>query len=116
MASPVALARAAARAASAAPGVVRLDGGPFNACATYGEGMKVAGVRVRLDGDPWVEVRVVLRFGSSIPAMGTDVRRRVAAALRAELDPRDVEPQVDVHVGDVESPGLGAAGPTPTRP
>lgn len=102
----MALARLAATAAANTPGVVRLDGGPLGAFATYGEGTKVVGVRARGDPSPWVEVRMVVLFGESVPEVADRVRSAVAVAVNEGLPGTD--PEIDVHVTEI---GTGAGGP-----
>lgn len=90
--------RAAAVAAAvlAVPGVARLDGGPFGSVASHLPGRRrIVGVTL---GDP-VEVAVVAVLGTVLPVLAG----RVAAAVRAVLDPDSTGPvpAVTVTVSDV---------------
>lgn len=98
--SPVDVARVVADAARTHDDVVDLDAGLAGEFATYGLGSRVPGVRVEVDRDgrTQVRVRLVVRFGRSIPDIGDEVRSRV----RAGLDDT-VEPEVHVHVADIVS-------------
>ncbi|WP_424185262.1 hypothetical protein ACOBQX_25700 [Actinokineospora sp. G85] len=100
---PTPLTGEAATAISAAvladPGVVALDGGPFDTVATVLPGRRVVGVRVGASG---VEVSVVLAWGAHVPAAADRVRDRV----RALLGPVPV----DVHVADLATGPPGAGG------
>ncbi len=94
---------AVAAAVLAHPEVVRLDGGPFGAVASYLPGRRrVLGVRVGGPGEA-TEVAVVVRRGSPLAVVADEVADRV----RAVLGPVPV----DVTFADVV-PGAGAA-PSP---
>jgi uncharacterized alkaline shock family protein YloU len=109
--APLTIAAAAAEAALATKGVVRLDSGPAGSVATYGGGQRVRGVRVR-DGDvPAVHVHLVLTVDRPIPDVTADVRDAVAAALELIGDPPRA---VHVHVTDVAlEPEAETAGELP---
>ena len=98
--SPVDVARVVADAARSHDDVVDLDAGLAGEFATYGLGGRVAGVRVELDRDgrTQVRVRLVVRFGRSLPDIGDEVRSRVTAALDDTA-----EAEVHVHVADIVS-------------
>ena len=68
---------AIAAAALACPGVSGLHGGALNEIAAYLPGRTVPGVRVAEDR---VEVHVVARYGTVLPALGESVRSAVAPA------------------------------------
>lgn len=93
------LARSAADAATSVDDVVRLDTGVAGEFATYGLGGRVPGVRVDVDraGHAQVRVRVVVRFGRSIPDIGDRVQAEVLGALRT----LGVDGSVHVHVADI---------------
>jgi hypothetical protein len=94
-----ALVEVLAAAVTAHPSVVRLDGGPFGAVATYLPGRRrLVGVRVGEPGEP-VEIAVVVRAGTPIPQAVAELRATVAA-----LRPGPV----DVTVSDI---ALSAGGP-----
>ena len=88
----ISLAEAIETALLAHPAVVRLDGGPHNAIATYRTGGRLVGVAVTDPAGP-VEIAVVLRFGRPVPAVLAELRRSV----------RDIAGQVkvDVTVSDI---------------
>lgn len=88
--------QAVADAVLAHPSVLRLDGGPFGAIASYLPGHRVQGVRL---ADP-VEIAVVLRLGRPF----AEVADRVRAVLG------DDTLAVDVTVADVGAAG-GVEGP-----
>ncbi|MFC8177628.1 MULTISPECIES: Asp23/Gls24 family envelope stress response protein [Nocardiaceae] len=66
-----------ADAVTATAGVAGLHGGMFGEAATYLPGRRVSGVRIREDGS--VDVHVILRQGSPIPATADAIRTAVAA-------------------------------------
>lgn len=85
---------AIAAAVLACPGVASLYGGPLNEFAAYLPGRTVAGVRLAEDR---VEVHVVARYGTVLPAVAGEVRAAVvplAAGLPVEvhIDDLDVDP------------------------
>lgn len=96
--SPVDVARVVADAARSHEDVVDLDAGLAGEFATYGLGGRVPGVRVDIDRDgrTHVRVRLVVRFGRSIPDIGDEVRSRVTAGLDDTADP-----DIHVHVADI---------------
>lgn len=65
---------AIAAAALACPGVSGLHGGPLNEVAAYLPGRTVPGVRLAEDR---VEVHVVARYGTVLPALADQVRSAV---------------------------------------
>ncbi|MEX2626579.1 MAG: hypothetical protein WD225_06825 [Ilumatobacteraceae bacterium] len=97
--SAITIARSVADSAMSHQDVTGLDGGLAGEFATYGLGGRVVGVRVDLgrDGRAHIRVRLVVRFGASIPAVGDEVRSRVLAGLREF----DVDGSVHVHVADI---------------
>lgn len=97
--STVDVARAVAEAARAHDDVVDLDAGLAGEFATYGLGERVPGVRVdrARDDHAGVRVRVVVRFGRPLPAIGDEVRTRITAALHGIAE----DPAVHVHVADI---------------
>ncbi len=97
--STVDVARAVADSARAHDDVVDLDAGLAGEFATYGLGERVPGVRVERDLDERadVRVRIVVRFGRPLPAIGDEVRDRITSALHGLVD----DPSVHVHVADI---------------
>ncbi len=97
--STLAIARAAADAATAHDDVLQLDAGLAGAFATYGRDGRVAGVQVDAarSGPTQVRVRLVVHFGRPLPDIGDEVRARITAVLSDLVD--DVE--VDVHIADI---------------
>ncbi len=92
------VARAVADAACSHDDVVDLDAGLAGEFATYGLGGRVAGVRIDRDDDrAAVRVRVVVRFGRPLPAIGDEVHDRIRSALRDVAD----DSTVHVHVADI---------------
>ncbi|MBN9755091.1 hypothetical protein Ae406Ps2_5702 [Pseudonocardia sp. Ae406_Ps2] len=87
--------QAVADAVLAHPSVLRLDGGPFGAIASYLPGHRVQGVRL---ADP-VEIAVVLRLGRPFAEVADEVADRVRAVLGD-----------DTLAVDVTVAGVGAAG------
>lgn len=85
---------AVAAAALACPGVAGLHGGPLNEFAAYLPGRTVAGVCLT---DDHVEVHVVARYGTVLPALAEEVRARVRS-LTGGLP-------VEVHVDDIDVEG-----------
>ena len=83
---------AIAAAALACPGVSGLHGGPLNEFAAYLPGRTVAGVRLAEDQ---VEVHVVARYGTVLPALADQVR---AAVL-----PKAGGLPVAVHIDDIDT-------------
>ena len=86
---------AIAAAALACPGVSGLHGGTLNDVAAYLPGRMVSGVRL---ADDRVEVHVVARYGTILPALAEAVRTAVAPAadgfpVEVHIDDIDVEPR-----------------------
>lgn len=106
-ASPVAVARIAATAAEATPGIISLHTGVVGEIATYGGGTKVGGVVVRRGEQSPVDVHVVAAFGRSLNDLASDVRDRVSQRLGAALPAAAARP-VHVHVADVSTEPSGA--------
>jgi uncharacterized alkaline shock family protein YloU len=97
--SSLALARTAAAAALATPGVVRLSGGSVGEFSTYGpRGERVTGVRARWGHQPALTLRLVVELGRPIPELVRDVRRRVQSAV---IDATGMRIPVDLEVVDV---------------
>lgn len=94
------LARAAADAARATSGVTRLDGGALGEFATYADGERVEGVRIRPEDPSSVLLRLVVSYGRPIPEIAEDVE----AAVRDRLGPRWRPTRIDIDVVDVETP------------
>jgi hypothetical protein len=94
VADPVA---AVAAAVLAHPAVARLDGGPFGTIASLLPGRRVEGVRIG-EGDEPVEIAVVARLGTPLPALADEL----GALVRAVLGPV----AVDVTISDVAPAGL----------
>ena len=112
--SPLALARAAARAARGVDGVVDLNAGSVGEFATYGGGEREPGVRAVVGGRPRIALRLVVAFGRPLPELTDDVRSRVQDAAVGLLG--GSRPTVDVHVVDVALPGTPAVPPTTSVP
>ncbi|MGH8910114.1 MAG: Asp23/Gls24 family envelope stress response protein [Egibacteraceae bacterium] len=105
------VASAAASAAIATKGVVRLDRGPSGTVATYGAGRRVPGVRVHDADGSEVHIHVVVTLDRPIPHVTHDVRNAVTAALEAIGDPGRL---VHVHVTDIDTePAAGAGAALP---
>ena len=102
---------AIAAAALACPGVSGLHGGALNEVAAYLPGRTVAGVRLAEDR---IEVHIVARYGTVLPALAERVRVAVvpaAAGLPVEVHIADL----DVPLADPGAPADPAA-PDPGRP
>ena len=82
---------AIAAAALACPGVAGLHGGALNEFAAYLPGRTVAGVRLAEDR---IEVHVVARYGSVLPAVAEEVRSAVV--------PHAIGLPVEVHIDDLD--------------
>ena len=95
----LAAARAAEAAARGVPGVLDLSGGTVGEFATYGDGQRVAGVRVRTGAQPSVALKLVVAFGQHLPELTETVRARVQEAVAAPLGSGDVP--VDLDIVDV---------------
>lgn len=98
--SPVVIARLAATAAQEVPDVLGLHGGAVGEVATYGPNGPVRGVRVRLNPEPRLQLRLIVRFGARLDEVAEAVRAR-AAAVMAEHVPAFAEATMDVHIADV---------------
>ncbi|MCD9623955.1 Asp23/Gls24 family envelope stress response protein [Rhabdothermincola salaria] len=99
--STLELARVVADASRSHDDVVDLDAGPAGEFATYGLGERITGVRVDTThtDHPAVQVRLVVRFGRPVTAIGAEVHARVVSALRDRGGVDD--PAVHVHVADL---------------
>lgn len=86
------LADAIAAVVRAHPAVADLDGGPFGAIACYFPGRRVVGVRVGEPGEP-VEVSVVVRLGTPLPQLATELRQVITAVTGPRL--------IDLTINDV---------------
>lgn len=94
---------AVAAAVCAHPDVVRLDGGPFGAVASYLPGRRrVLGVRIGGPGES-TEVAVVVRWGTPLASVADGVAGRVREVLGPVA--------VDVTFADVVMPVAAAATP-----
>lgn len=98
--SPVVVARLAATAAQEVPDVLGLHGGAVGEVATYGPNGPVRGVRVRLNPEPRLQLRLIVRFGARLDEVAEAVRAR-AAAVMAEHVPAFAEATIYVHIADV---------------
>lgn len=98
--SPVVIARLAATAAQEVPDVLGLHGGAVGEVATYGPNGPVRGVRVRLNPEPRLQLRLIVRFGARLGEVAEAVRVRTAAVM-AEHVPAFAEATMDVHIADV---------------
>ncbi len=108
MGDPDADADAIAAAALACPGVSGLHGGPLNEVAAYLPGRTVAGVRLAEDR---VEVHIVARYGTVLPAL--------AERVQAAVTPAAAGLPVEVHIADLDVDLADAAepfGPDPGQP
>lgn len=76
------------------PAVARLDGGRFDAVASYLPGRRVDGIR--LDED-LLELSVVLRMGRPVQVVANEVRQQVAPLVPGR--------SIDVVVTDLEEVG-----------
>ena len=79
--------------ALACPGVAAMSGGPLGEVASYLPGRRVPGVRAT---EEELEVHVVARWGSALPAL--------ADAVRAAVAPLAPGRPVSVFIEDVEAP------------
>lgn len=84
---------AVAAAVRACPGVDDLDGGPFDAVASYLPGRRVPGVRVSTNR---VMVQVRGRWGVPLPQVGDQVRAAVHPFLAGR--------RLDIVVSDIADP------------
>lgn len=98
--SPVVIARLAAAAAQEVPDVLGLHGGAVGEVATYGANGPVRGVRVRLNPQPRLQLRLIVRFGARLNEVAEAVRARTDAVM-AEHVPAFAEATIDVHIADV---------------
>jgi uncharacterized alkaline shock family protein YloU len=94
---------AIAAAALACSGVAGLHGGPLNDVAAYLPGRTVRGVRL---AQGWVEVHVVGRYGTNLPAVAEEVRAAVTPAagglpVEVHIDDLDIEPALLADAGEV---------------
>lgn len=92
-------AQAVADAAQACPDVARLSGGVFGEVATYLPGGRIVGVR---DNGVAVEVRIVARWGRSLPEIGEQVRHAIqplvgTASILIFVDEIDAPDRSDSH-------------------
>lgn len=101
-AGAVSRAEAVADAVAACPGVVRLGTGSTIEVATYLPGRRVHGVRM---GDDGVEVHVVARPGTVLPALAEAIRGVVTAVVPAQI--------IDVYIDDLDTEPEGDAEPAP---
>ncbi len=100
----IAVARAAAAAVSAVPGVADLSPGQVAEVATYGPGETVRGVAVhRVNGILDVDVHVIARYtpSTNLQALANRVRRAVAEALE-ELGAGSIH-RIDVTIDDLRN-------------
>jgi uncharacterized alkaline shock family protein YloU len=110
----------AAEAALGTVGVLALHGGAIGEVATYGDGGRVEGVRLR-PSDGVLTLHVVVEYGRPVDEVSAELRRRVRAAL-AQQAPSAVIARIDVHVADVRPgpPALpaetAAVEPAPAAP
>lgn len=81
----------------AQPGVARLSGGPAGVVGTYLPGHRVPGVRL---AEREIEVHVVARWVSSLPAL--------AEQLRSAVTPLAAGRSVSVYIDDIEAAALPA--------
>jgi uncharacterized alkaline shock family protein YloU len=110
--SAAAVARVAAAAAAATPGVLGLDGGVVGEVATYGDGGRVEGVRVRLS-ESLVTLQLVVEYRQSLSIVVAELRRRIREAIARELPGLTIA-RIDVHVADVRpAPQALPAGSAP---
>lgn len=93
------LARAAAEAARAITGVVRLEDGALGEFSTYADGERVGGIRIGTEDPSRVRLRLVVAYGRPIPEIAAEVE----AAVRDRLGPRWRPARVDIEVVDVET-------------
>ena len=102
---------AIADAALTCRGVVGLHGGALNEFAAYLPGRTVAGVRIAEDR---VEVHVVARYGTVLPALAEEVRTAVAKVadglpVEVYIDDLDLDPMTPTGVAAVSAgDGSGA--------
>lgn len=100
----IAVAKAAAAAVSAIPGVADLSPGKVAEVATYGPGETVRGVAVhRVNGAFDVEVHVIARYPPSgnLPSLADRVRRAVAEAAE-QLGAAPIR-GIDVTIDDLRN-------------
>lgn len=97
---PVVVARLAATAAQEVSDVLGLHGGAVGEVATYGPNGPVRGVRVRLNPEPRLQLRLIVRFGARLDEVAQAVRAR-ADDVMAEHVPAFAEATIDVHIVDV---------------
>ena len=81
----------------AQPGVARLSGGPAGVVGTYLPGHRVPGVRL---AERDIEVHVVARWVSSLPALADQLRAAVTPLARGR--------SVSVYIDDIEAAALPA--------
>lgn len=98
----IGVARVAATAAQAVPGVLGLHAGTVGEVATYGEGGRVPGVRVRRTSPASVTLHLVVQFGRRVDDLADEVRERVVDALTS-AHPTAGPPVVNVHIADVRT-------------
>ena len=104
----IAIARAAASAARAVPGVERLATNPLGGAATYGRGEVVRGVAVRTERDTvHLEVHVAMRIADAndLLAATEPIRSSVRQAVE-QLTTRPVG-RVDIAIDDLVFEGEG---------
>lgn len=100
-ARPVEVASAVARVVAALADVVTLDGGAVGEVATYGDGRRVAGVRLRGGRRSRIAVHVVLRYGRPLPEIASNVRA-LAYTAALDTDPGLTDTPIDVYITDLE--------------
>lgn len=98
---PIDIALTVARAVTALSDVVALDGGAVEEVATYGDGRRVAGVRLRAGRRARIAVHVVLRYGRPLPEIISSVRA-LARAAAADVDPGLADAAIDIYITDLE--------------
>lgn len=113
--SPVVVARLVATAAQEVSDVLGLHGGALGEVATYGPNGPVRGVRVRLNPEPRLQLRLIVRFGARLDEVAEAVRARVAAVM-AEHVPAFAEATIDVHIADVRQPPVDEEHPATASP
>lgn len=97
--TPLATARLIAIAVTGLYDVAGLYSGALGEIATYGDGERVGGVRIHSLEPPRVEVHIVARYGRPLPEVAADVR----TVVRDLVATGDVEPAVDVRIGDLDT-------------
>lgn len=95
----VAVARIVADETSAHPDVLALDAGAVGEMATYGDSVRIGGVRVRTIDPPHITIRLVVRYPSALGQVAEAVRARVVIALDERLGLPGA--RVDVRIVDV---------------